>query len=70
MQTVILSSKFQIGIPKKTRENLGLKAGQKLVLIEKGNSFELVRIGSLRDAKGFIGPIGRGELRDHSERFG
>ncbi|MDO8634240.1 MAG: AbrB/MazE/SpoVT family DNA-binding domain-containing protein [archaeon] len=69
METVTLSSKFQIVIPKKTRGDLNLKAGQKLVVIEKGNSIELVKIGPLKEAKGLIRKTSTKDLRDHSERF-
>lgn len=69
MQTVILSEKFQIVIPKKTRENLGLKAGQKLVLLEKGNSIEIVKIGSIKSAIGIAKGLSVKGLRDESERF-
>lgn len=69
METVTLSSKFQIVVPKKARKDLGLKAGQKLVVIEKGNSIELVKIGELKQAKGLINKTSTKDLRDHNERF-
>ena len=70
MQTVTLSEKFQIVIPKKTREDLGLKAGQKLVLLEKGNSIEVVKIGDIKSAVGMAKGVSAKGLRDESERFG
>ncbi len=70
MQTVTLSEKFQIVIPKKTREDLGLKPGQKLVLLEKGNSIEIVKIGSIKSAAGMAKGVSAKGLRDESERFG
>ncbi len=69
METVTLSEKFQIVIPKKTREDLGLKAGQKLVLIEKGNSIEIVKIGNIKAAMGIAKGVSTKGLRDESERF-
>ena len=69
LETVTLSSKFQVVIPKKARLDLGLKAGQKLVVIEKGNSIELVKIGGIAGAKGLAGKTSAKGLRDHSERF-
>jgi len=69
MQTVTWSEKFQIVIPKKTREDLGLKAGQKLVLLEKGNSIEFVKIGSIKSAIGMAKGLSAKGLRDESERF-
>lgn len=69
METVTLSSKFQVVIPKKARADLDLKAGQKLVVLEKGNSIELVKIGDIKTAKGLIKKTSTKDLRDHSERF-
>lgn len=69
METITLSSKFQVVIPKKARKDLGLKAGQKLVVIEKGNSIELVKIGNLEKAKGLVKKTSITDLRDESERF-
>jgi len=70
MQTVTLPEKFQIVIPKKTRKCLGLKAGQKLVLLEKGNSIEVVKIGYIKSAAGIAKGVSGKGLRDESERFG
>ena len=70
METITLSKKFQIVIPKKTRENLGFEPGQKLVLIEKGNSVELVKIGNIKSAMGIAKGVSAKNPRDESERFG
>lgn len=69
METIILSRKFQVVIPKKAREHLKLKPGQKLVAIEKGNSIEFVKIGKLEDARGIAKGVSVKGLRDHHERF-
>lgn len=69
METITLSSKFQIVIPKKARKDLGLKAGQKLVVLEKGNSIELVKIDEIGKAKGLVKKTSLADLRDESERF-
>ena len=69
MQTITLSKKFQIVIPKKTREGFKLKAGQKLVLIEKGNTIELVKIGNIKEALGMAKGVKTKWIRDESERF-
>ena len=52
METIALPKKFQIVIPKKTRENLGFEPGQKLVLIEKGNIIEPAKTGGIKPAMG------------------
>lgn len=42
MAEVTVSSKFQIVIPKSVREEAGIHAGQKLVIVAKGNILHLV----------------------------
>ncbi|MBN8777122.1 AbrB/MazE/SpoVT family DNA-binding domain-containing protein [Thiomonas arsenitoxydans] len=42
METVTLSPKFQVVIPKRVREHLGLKPGQKLEVVQIGLRIELV----------------------------
>jgi AbrB family looped-hinge helix DNA binding protein len=69
LETITLSKKFQVVIPKKAREHLELKPGQKLVVIEKGTSLEFVKIGKIKDARGLVKGLSSGKLRDHSERF-
>ncbi len=69
METITLSRKFQVVIPKKIREDLNLRPGQKLVMIEKGNSIELVKIGGIKEAKGMLKGISTKGLRDEHDRF-
>ncbi|HIH09037.1 MAG TPA: AbrB/MazE/SpoVT family DNA-binding domain-containing protein [Candidatus Diapherotrites archaeon] len=69
METLTVSSKFQIVIPKKLRENMNIKSGQKLVPMQKGNSIVLVKIGPLKGAFGFAKGMSTAGVRDHSERF-
>lgn len=72
METVTVSTKFQVVIPKRSREELDIQPGQKLVVIERGNALELVKIGPLEKAQGFIkgSKISWRDVRDHRERFG
>ncbi|MBU0635569.1 AbrB/MazE/SpoVT family DNA-binding domain-containing protein [Candidatus Micrarchaeota archaeon] len=69
METITISSKFQVVIPKKARKDLELKAGQKMVAIEKGNSIELVKIENIKKARGIAKGVNLKGLRDHNERF-
>lgn len=69
MATVVLSSKFQIVIPKSIRNGLNWKAGERIVLVEKGNSVELVRIGSIKNARGIAKGVSLDNLREDNERF-
>lgn len=73
MTTVTVSKKFQIVIPKKSREFLKLRPGQELVVLEKPDSIVLVKVGPIKEAYGMF-PELKGvswkDIRDHTERFG
>lgn len=69
MDSVTISSKFQIVIPKEIREDLKLKPGEKLVMIEKGKTIHLIPVGKIKNARGIAKGVSSKELRDESERF-
>jgi len=69
METITLSRKFQVVIPKKAREHLNLKPGQRLVVIEKGSSIELVKVGNIKQMRGTLKGISVEDLRDESDSF-
>ena len=52
--TVTISSKFQIVIPKVIRELLGLKPGQQLHAIPIGGRIELIPVRRLKDMRTFL----------------
>lgn len=54
MHTSILSSKFQIAIPKAIRTQLDLKAGTKLHIIPYRDRIEFVPIRPMKTMRGFI----------------
>jgi len=54
MSKTIVSSKFQIVIPKEVRENFGLKIGTTLEIITYGDRIELIPIGPITKLKGLI----------------
>lgn len=54
METVSVSPKFQVVIPKSIREALGLQSGQKLHMMRYGDRVELMPIRSLSQARGFL----------------
>ncbi len=54
MNTVTLSSKFQVVIPKTIREILRLKPGQKIQAIVYQNRIELIPVKSAKSMRGFI----------------
>lgn len=54
MDTVTISPKFQVVIPKEIRERLKLRAGQKVHAMAYENRIELVPVRSARQLKGFL----------------
>lgn len=70
METVTLSPKFQVVIPKKIREALGLRPGEKLQIYVLDGNIRLHRPRPLRDLRGIAkGMIWKDDDRDHSDRF-
>jgi len=70
METVKVSPKFQVVIPKKIREELALKPGEELQIFLFENSLRLQRPRSIKELRGSAkGMQWRNEDRDHSERF-
>lgn len=53
METVTLSPKFQVVIPKSVREGIGLRPGQRLCVMRVGNRIELVPLRPIREMRGF-----------------
>ena len=70
MEKVTVSPKFQVVIPKRIREELKLKPGEKLQIYLFENSLRLQRPRSIKCLRGIAkGMIWKDEDRDHSERF-
>ena len=64
METVTISPKFQVVIPKAIRENMGLKPGQKLQVIAHDNRIELIPVRPIRQMRGFLKGIDTSVERD------
>jgi AbrB family looped-hinge helix DNA binding protein len=54
MDAVIVSSKYQIVIPKEIRESLGIVSGQKIQTIAERNRIELIPIKPIAQMRGFL----------------
>ena len=54
MQTVTVSPKYQVVIPKEIREALRLKPGQKMRVIEYNGRIELIPDRDISELKGFL----------------
>lgn len=68
METTI-SSKYQIVIPKRAREHLNLKPGQKLTVIEKEKMLILIPKSSLEDLRGIAAGTKTDDYRDKKDRL-
>jgi len=54
METVTISPKFQVVIPKPTRDALKLVVGQKVKVIAFENRIELIPVRSMKKMRGFL----------------
>lgn len=54
MDTVTVSPKFQVVIPKAVREALGLKPGQKIQIFSYDNRIELIPLNPMAQMRGFL----------------
>ncbi|MBN2008751.1 AbrB/MazE/SpoVT family DNA-binding domain-containing protein [candidate division KSB1 bacterium] len=54
MDSVTISPKFQVVIPRKIRDSLDLKPGQKVRVIQYGKRIELIPELKISDMRGFL----------------
>ena len=54
MEEVTVSTKFQVVIPKRVREKLGIKPGQKVQVIPYMGRIEIIPIQEIKEGKGFL----------------
>jgi AbrB family looped-hinge helix DNA binding protein len=54
METVTISPKFQVVIPKRIRETLKLSAGQKVRAVVYEGRIELIPVRRMRQMRGFL----------------
>jgi AbrB family looped-hinge helix DNA binding protein len=64
MNTVIVSSKYQVVIPKEIREMIGLQVGTRLEIVSYGTRIELVPIQPMKKLKGIFKGLDTGIQRD------
>ena len=67
--SVTVSSKYQIVIPKEVREQLKIKPGQKLGFLVKHGSVKLVPIRPIEELRGFVKGMEVKDIRDEEDRF-
>ena len=69
MGEVTISSKFQVVIPRDVRKQLQLKVGQKLKVVVKGQTINLVPEIPLSEMRGFLKGMDKSRLREEDERL-
>jgi len=71
MQTVTVSPKFQVVIPKAVREKLHIQPGQKMMAIPYGQFIQLIPVKDARQLRGLLKGcnVDMESIRDKSNRF-
>jgi len=57
MEIVTVSPKYQVVIPSKVRQSLGLQVGQKVHVLLYENRIELIPVRPMREMRGFLKAI-------------
>ena len=68
MNSVTVSAKFQIVIPQKVREMLGVKAGQKMTVLAYDNRIVLIPTRPIQEARGSLPGLDTTVERDEEDR--
>jgi len=68
MDTVTISSKYQMVIPRAIREKWNIKPGQKVRLIVYGNRLEVVPLRNIKEARGFLKGMSSDIEREEEDR--
>jgi len=69
MDTVILSSKYQLVLPRGARERLRLRPGMRITVLEKGGVIFLVPERPLRTYRGIVRGVRVKGLREKKDRL-
>ena len=64
METSIVSSKFQVVIPRKIREQFKVKPGQRVMFIPYQKSLRLVIVPSIEEAYGILAGMAPDDIRE------
>jgi AbrB family looped-hinge helix DNA binding protein len=68
MDTVTVSPKFQVVIPREVREKLKVKAGQKMRVIAYDNHVVLIPVRPIKKARGSLKGIDTDVQREKEDR--
>jgi AbrB family looped-hinge helix DNA binding protein len=68
MDTVTISPKYQVVIPRAIREKWNVKPGQKVRFIIYGNRLEIVPVRDIKSARGFLKGMSSTIEREEEDR--
>jgi AbrB family looped-hinge helix DNA binding protein len=68
MNTVTISSKYQVVIPSQIREQFNLKPGQKVMFIPYKSTLRVVFVPSIEEAQGMFAGIDTDPQREKEDR--
>lgn len=68
MATVTVSTKFQVVIPRKVRESLGIRPGQKIQVLQYGNRLEFIPLKSIKELRGSLKGIDTNIVRERDRK--
>lgn len=68
MDTVTISPKYQVVIPRAIREKWNVKPGQKVRFIIYGNRLEIVPVRDIKEARGFLKGMSSDIEREEEDR--
>jgi len=69
MARTVVSSKYQVVIPKEVREESGLRKGQRFQVISKGGVISLIPESPLSTLRGLARGMRTAGLREKKDRF-
>jgi AbrB family looped-hinge helix DNA binding protein len=69
METITISSKYQMVIPRTIREQWGIKPGQKVRLVLYGNRLEVIPVREIKEARGFLDGMDSEIEREREDRL-
>lgn len=67
MTSVTVSPKFQVVIPKKVRDRLGIRAGQRMVVVPIGQHIMLVPERPIQEARGSLRGMNISDYREEQD---
>lgn len=69
METVIVSPKYQVVIPRSVRERSRIHPGERLQVISFDDRIELVPVRPMKEMRGFLKGLGARFERDEEDRI-